>query len=61
MTVLASERGVKIDREVINKLISRAKDRLNALKQRNTMSIFFLGAAAAAEELHGRKAVDAIL
>ena len=61
MAVSASERGVEIDREIMNEVISRAEDQLNTLKQRKAMSIFFLGAVATAGELHGRKAADAIL
>ena len=61
MAVSASERGVEIDREIMNEVISRGEDQLNTLKQRKAMSIFFLGAAATAGELHGRKAADAIL
>ncbi|KAL7529053.1 hypothetical protein ACHAXR_002766, partial [Thalassiosira sp. AJA248-18] len=61
MSVSASERGVNVDRDILNELMRRATDRLSILKQRKAMSIFFPGAAAAAGELHGRKAADAIL
>ena len=61
MAVSASERGANADEEILKGLINRAEDRLQTLEQRKSLSMFFPGAAAAAGELHGRKAADAIL
>ena len=61
MVVSASERGAAVDEGIMHELVSRAEHRLTAIKQRKEMSSFLAGAAAAAGELHGRKAADTIL
>jgi len=58
MVVSASERGVDVNEQDLDKLVSRVEDRLQSLKKRKAMSTFFPGTAAA-RELHGRKAADA--
>ncbi|KAL9183528.1 hypothetical protein ACHAXT_004384 [Thalassiosira profunda] len=61
LAVSASEQDVDIDQSVLNELIGRAEDRLSTLKERKAICNIFLNSAAAAGELHGRKAADAIL
>jgi len=61
LAVSASERGVNVNQDVMNELISRTNNRLCVLKQRKALSYFLLGAAVGVGELHGRKAADAIL
>ena len=58
MTVSASERGVDVSEEDLDRLVSRIDTRLQSLKKRKAMSNFFPETAAAGE-LHGRKAADA--
>lgn len=61
LAVSSSEKGVNVNKDVMNELISRTNNRLRVLKQRRALSIFLPGAAVAVGELHGRKAADAIL
>eukprot|EP00986_Skeletonema_menzelii_P003556 scaffold1118_cov150-Skeletonema_menzelii.AAC.2 len=58
MVVSSSERGVDVNEEDLDALVSRIEARLQTLQQRKAMSTFFPGTAAAGE-LHGRKAADA--
>ncbi|KAL7540443.1 hypothetical protein ACHAWF_006681, partial [Thalassiosira exigua] len=59
MAVSASERGVDVDEVLLSDLVCRAEERLRTIKQRKTVGAFFPGVAA--QELHGRKAADALL
>lgn len=61
LAVSSSEKGVDINQDAMNELISRTNNRLRVLKQRKMLSNFLLGAAVGVGELHGRKAADAIL
>jgi len=61
LAVSSSEKGVNVNKDVMNELISRTNNRLRVLKQRRELSIFLPGAAVGVGELHGRKAADAIL
>ena len=61
LAVSSSEKGININQDVMNELISRTNNRLRVLKQRRELSIFLPGAAVGVGELHGRKAADAIL
>lgn len=58
MVVSASERGIDVNEQDLDKLVSRVEARLQSLKKRKAVSTFFPGTAAAGE-LHGRKAADA--
>eukprot|EP00577_Skeletonema_sp_RCC1716_P006041 CAMPEP_0113376588 /NCGR_PEP_ID=MMETSP0013_2-20120614/2708_1 /TAXON_ID=2843 ORGANISM="Skeletonema costatum, Strain 1716" /NCGR_SAMPLE_ID=MMETSP0013_2 /ASSEMBLY_ACC=CAM_ASM_000158 /LENGTH=627 /DNA_ID=CAMNT_0000258677 /DNA_START=68 /DNA_END=1951 /DNA_ORIENTATION=+ /assembly_acc=CAM_ASM_000158 len=58
MVVSTSERGVDVNEEDLDRLVSRIEARLQTLQQRKAMGTFFPGTAAAGE-LHGRKAADA--
>jgi SAM-dependent methyltransferase len=58
MVVSASERGVDVNEEDLDTLVSRIEARLQTLQHRKAMATFFPGTAAAGE-LHGRKAADA--
>ena len=58
MVVSASERGVDVNEEDLDRLVSRIEIRLQTLKKRKALGTFFPGTAAAGE-LHGRKAADA--
>lgn len=58
MVVSASERGVDVNEEDLDRLVSRIEVRLQTLQKRKAMGTFFPGTAAAGE-LHGRKAADA--
>lgn len=58
MVVSASERGVDVNEEDLDRLVSRIEVRLQTLQKRKAMSTFFPGTAAAGE-IHGRKAADA--
>ena len=60
MAVSSSERGAHVNEEELQKLVSRADDRLRVIQQRKAMGNFFPGVAGAGE-LHGRKAADAAL
>ena len=58
LVVSASERGVDVNEQDLNNLVSKIEARLQLLKKRKTLKPFFPESAVAGE-LHGRKAADA--